>query len=316
MKKLGELLKEERKKQKLELADIAEKTKVGLEKLERIERGDYEALPAKVFTRGLIKSYAKLLKLDVDSIIQIFEKEYEGLDEESLPSPTPAPSIEPQKEEEEKQAALFLFQAPKSFFLILGFAVTALLCVFIYITLQKINSYEKEEVDPSVELAELDDFSEKIDEEKPEETQEKEAPIKKDTPKNPEIKKAEAKKVPSKKVEESRTESQKSALQKIAQAEKMKVQKAAKPTPAPAPVAVTKDQSLLVEAFEPVRLEIFWSTGKPQVMLLKADETKKIIFNNKIKIHLSDGGVVNITHNGQELGVPGQIRKPIELNYP
>jgi cytoskeleton protein RodZ len=48
-----------RTERKLSLADIARITKIQLRILERLEGGNLDGLPAEVFVRGFIRSFAK-----------------------------------------------------------------------------------------------------------------------------------------------------------------------------------------------------------------------------------------------------------------
>ncbi len=75
MKITGELLKAERLKQGLAVADIANSLKLSSRIITSIEAGDISELPAKTFIRGFVKSYAQFLKLDADLILRQFLEE-------------------------------------------------------------------------------------------------------------------------------------------------------------------------------------------------------------------------------------------------
>ena len=66
---LGCYLKRHRLQQKLELEDIARKIRVQTTALQAIEEDNHAALPAEVFTRGFIKSYARHLGLDPEEAL-------------------------------------------------------------------------------------------------------------------------------------------------------------------------------------------------------------------------------------------------------
>jgi cytoskeleton protein RodZ len=75
MKITGELLKSERIKLKLSQQDIAFALKLSPRTINAIEEGDIEALPAKTFVRGFVKSYAEMLKLDPNIVLSQFQEE-------------------------------------------------------------------------------------------------------------------------------------------------------------------------------------------------------------------------------------------------
>lgn len=68
LKELGRLLKEERLRQGLDLAEVKEKTKISRVNLEGIEEGNAQALPHPVYAKGFVKNYARFLGLDADKI--------------------------------------------------------------------------------------------------------------------------------------------------------------------------------------------------------------------------------------------------------
>ena len=96
---VGEQLAAERVRQKLELADIAARTRIPLRHLEAIETGKHAGLPAIPYSAGFVKSYATMLGLDGNKLsrefrVQIgdaqrahFEPEaYEPVDPSRVPS--------------------------------------------------------------------------------------------------------------------------------------------------------------------------------------------------------------------------------------
>jgi cytoskeleton protein RodZ len=60
-KAFGNYLRAERELRQIPLAEIASATKIPLYALECIEHGDWEQLPADVFVRGFIRSYARYI---------------------------------------------------------------------------------------------------------------------------------------------------------------------------------------------------------------------------------------------------------------
>lgn len=87
MKITGELLKAERIKQGVTVANVASSLKLSSRIITSIESGDIDELPAKTFIRGFVKSYAQFLKLDADLILRQFLEE--------MGSTQPLPKVPP-----------------------------------------------------------------------------------------------------------------------------------------------------------------------------------------------------------------------------
>ena len=51
------------------MADVAARLRLSVRQIEAIEAEDYASLPGKAFIRGFLRNYAKLLKLDQDSVL-------------------------------------------------------------------------------------------------------------------------------------------------------------------------------------------------------------------------------------------------------
>ncbi len=69
---VGEQLAAERVRQKLELGDIAARTRIPLRHLEAIESGKLGGLPALPYSAGFVKSYANVLGLDGNALSRAF----------------------------------------------------------------------------------------------------------------------------------------------------------------------------------------------------------------------------------------------------
>lgn len=63
-KRVGERLADIRKKKKLDLSDIANRTRIPQRHLEALEAGNYSELPASTYAVGFAKSYARALDVD------------------------------------------------------------------------------------------------------------------------------------------------------------------------------------------------------------------------------------------------------------
>ncbi len=72
METLGEFFQRAREQQGLSLAQIASQTRIQERHLQALEEEDFASLPAKVFTKGFVRSYARSLGLDEDEALQLF----------------------------------------------------------------------------------------------------------------------------------------------------------------------------------------------------------------------------------------------------
>ncbi len=77
MKKLGEILLEERISQKLTLTRAAKILLIKKEMLEALEKGNWTGLPEAAFVQGFIKNYAQLLGLDANRLLALYRAEYD-----------------------------------------------------------------------------------------------------------------------------------------------------------------------------------------------------------------------------------------------
>jgi cytoskeleton protein RodZ len=66
---VGEELARARAALGLSLADIAQQLKFAARQIEAMEQGRFEALPSGTFARGMVRSYARLLKLDAELLV-------------------------------------------------------------------------------------------------------------------------------------------------------------------------------------------------------------------------------------------------------
>lgn len=89
MKITGELLKNERINKNLTIQDVAVSLKLSAKIVAAIEAGNLDALPAKTFVRGFVKSYAQFLKLDPDVVLRQFQEE--------MGTTSPLPKVPPPK---------------------------------------------------------------------------------------------------------------------------------------------------------------------------------------------------------------------------
>jgi len=72
METLGGFFQHARERQGLSLEQVASQTRIQQRHLHALEEEDYASLPAKVFTKGFVRSYARTLGLDEDEALQLF----------------------------------------------------------------------------------------------------------------------------------------------------------------------------------------------------------------------------------------------------
>ena len=72
----GHVLREIREHLNIGLYDVALATNIQIHHLENIEIEKYDALPAELYTRGFVKSYAKYLSLDSKAVADDYMKRY------------------------------------------------------------------------------------------------------------------------------------------------------------------------------------------------------------------------------------------------
>lgn len=338
MKELGQFLKAEREKQGLSLEDMASRTKIHIQKLNDIEEGNKDALPAKVFCVGLIKSYARELKVDVKTVDQLCQQAFSESTEEDVPAVTPVTKTmpltnEPEPETEVEDSSIGPFNIPK----VAGIGAGVLVCLGLIFAIvqvvEKMNSYSQEEALPQEVFQPVENPEETSAEVVAEENSEtsgdqktEEAPPAMPEPVSPkkevvETKPPEPKPVP--KAEPEVTEKPQPKPEPEAVAEKPEEEDfsednfgAPDPSEDAKPNVAVSDNKLTVTALEPVRAEVVWSDGYVQVMLLKSQESKTLVFSKPITLRVNNGGAVQVSFNESEKKVPGTFNQPIEIKYP
>jgi cytoskeleton protein RodZ len=70
---VGAKLKQHREAQKLSIQDVAARLRLEPRVIEALEADDFAALPAALYVRGYLRGYAKILRLDPDSLAAEFD---------------------------------------------------------------------------------------------------------------------------------------------------------------------------------------------------------------------------------------------------
>lgn len=72
---LGKKLVQGRNNSKLSIQDIHEKTKIPAHLIKALESDDFENLPARVYVKGFIKSYAKEIGFEYENLVDLLPEE-------------------------------------------------------------------------------------------------------------------------------------------------------------------------------------------------------------------------------------------------
>lgn len=72
---LGEKLRKLRNDSRTSLQDVSKATRIQAKYLEYLENGEYGKLPADVYVRGFLRSYARYLNIDEQVFIRLYERE-------------------------------------------------------------------------------------------------------------------------------------------------------------------------------------------------------------------------------------------------
>lgn len=72
---LGEKLQKLRGDFRMSLAEVSKATRIQVKYLEFLESGEYEKLPADVYVRGFLRSYARYLNVDEQALVRLYERE-------------------------------------------------------------------------------------------------------------------------------------------------------------------------------------------------------------------------------------------------
>ena len=74
---LGERLNKLRSEKRITLGEVSRSTKIQIKYLEYLESGHFEKLPADVYVKGFLRSYAQYLGMDENYLIKLYEREKE-----------------------------------------------------------------------------------------------------------------------------------------------------------------------------------------------------------------------------------------------
>jgi len=85
MRKVSELLKEEREKKGYSFQDVEKSTRIKKHFLVALEEGRFKDLPSESYALGFIKSYGNFLNLPSQKTTALFRREYEEEKRDVIP---------------------------------------------------------------------------------------------------------------------------------------------------------------------------------------------------------------------------------------
>ena len=97
MKLTGQKLKEKREASRLTISEVSLATKINPKVLAAMENGEMESLPATIFLRGFVRSYAGFLKMNVTEVLTVFSQELEESAVKEAPLAPPPPTTPEKK---------------------------------------------------------------------------------------------------------------------------------------------------------------------------------------------------------------------------
>lgn len=83
-----------------------------------------------------------------------------------------------------------------------------------------------------------------------------------------------------------------------------------------AAATATGTQEIIIEALDKVDIVFRVNNGQSKKVSLQPDQVHTIKAVGQVAIEMSDGGAVNIIHNGRDVGVPGDLGRPKKLSLP
>lgn len=337
MKITGELLKSERIKLKLSQQDIAFALKLSPRIINAIEEGDVESLPARTFVRGFVKSYAEMLKLDSNMVLNQYHEEM------GISQPTAKVITLPSENAKAKNTRLddgmnrqenissvtpnLKMNLNRNTFKI-AFLIT-LAVIFIGGINQLVSKYQKEGVTPELPKLSVETLTQEanIPKEAPPEVietpgvvatttsaEQVSTPTNASTPIPPPSGSA----VPP-------TAQKEPVIEKPATEKPIVAEKPAAPTPptpaetekpTPPPATSGKSIELVLEAVKDTTVSYATGAdGKYKTINLKKDSIQIIKSKTGLHLKIDEGNAISITVNGISRGMASSNEKPLELSF-
>src|SRR5919112_6429068 len=84
MPSIGETLREARMRQRLDIADVEQRTKIRAKYLRALENEEFGMLPGPTFVKTFLRTYAEMLGLDPHVLVEEYRAKYERDDDLEL----------------------------------------------------------------------------------------------------------------------------------------------------------------------------------------------------------------------------------------
>jgi cytoskeleton protein RodZ len=81
MPSIGETLRDARMRQRLDIADVEQRTKIRAKYLRALENEEFGMLPGPTFVKTFLRTYAEMLGLDPHVLVEEYRANYEGEDD-------------------------------------------------------------------------------------------------------------------------------------------------------------------------------------------------------------------------------------------
>ncbi len=147
MPPIGDTLRDARLRQRLDIAEVEQATKIRAKYLRALESEEFDRLPGSTFVRTFLRTYAEYLGLDSQLLLEEYRQRHESPREEDLRPLTPPPSSRPVAREGRRRPQLG-GAGPNRGAMIVG-AVVALLALLLVIGLLTGDGDEGEAERPS-----------------------------------------------------------------------------------------------------------------------------------------------------------------------
>ena len=82
---IGDILREARMRQKIDITEIEAKTKIRAKYLRAMENEEFDLLPGSTFAKSFLRTYAEALGLDAHRLLDEYRAQYEPREEGDLP---------------------------------------------------------------------------------------------------------------------------------------------------------------------------------------------------------------------------------------
>lgn len=330
MKITGEILKKAREQKGLSINEIALSLKISSKILRSIEDGDTSQLPAKTFLRGFVQSYASYLRLDVNEVLKVFQEE--------MGSTNPSPLLQSSEEggtpsspdtknssaaQEKNLNGLARNSNSKTVTVTIFGLVLVGLIIF---TKKMVDKYQKESAVSEVEITTplmtlpADIVTSPTPTSDPAGATATVSPTPAPSPVATTTPLVAATTTPA--VTPKATPTATPAPTATASPTPAPTATptptpapTSSPTPSPSPSPAVKAVEVIIEALDNVAIEFATRDGKTGRISLSAEQVHTFKSKDGLRLNINNGGAVNVIVNGKDLGIPGNLGKPVKLNF-